>query len=173
MISHAIGCGIPRVASLTSGLSLPITPFAVRLWGWSENSLELERAKTDEKPYGTDPSKSSLDAHLQSVAHRNSAFSQLKFSESFHCRASGSRMGQKARARALIKLAQCSSQARFRGSMSSRIPFTATVHRKNQSKIGFTSCNLHHSNGISAKLSRLVIRPSFHLKRRIASRAPR
>ncbi|PWN42416.1 hypothetical protein IE81DRAFT_136246 [Ceraceosorus guamensis] len=51
-----------------------------RLWGWAENSLELERAKSDEKPYGTDPSKSSLDSHLQSVAHRNSAFSQLKFS---------------------------------------------------------------------------------------------
>lgn len=30
---------------------------------------------------GTDASKSELDPYMQGVAHRNSAFSQLKFSE--------------------------------------------------------------------------------------------
>lgn len=52
----------------------------VRLWGWTENSLELSRAEK-EPGYGTDPSKSDLDPYMQGVAHRNSAFSQLKFSE--------------------------------------------------------------------------------------------
>ena len=32
------------------------------------------------KAAGTDPSKSDLTPYLQGVAHRNSAFSQLKFS---------------------------------------------------------------------------------------------
>ncbi|KAG8898952.1 hypothetical protein FRB99_007027, partial [Tulasnella sp. 403] len=55
----------------------------VRFWGWAENSREqkrdfeeLSKRAKDGKPlYG----ESDLDAHLQGVAHRNSAFSQLKF----------------------------------------------------------------------------------------------
>ncbi|KAG8942728.1 hypothetical protein FRC04_003558 [Tulasnella sp. 424] len=55
-----------------------------RFWGWSENSreqakdfAELSKRAQEGKPlYG----ESDLDAHLQGVAYRNSAYSQLKFS---------------------------------------------------------------------------------------------
>lgn len=53
---------------------------AVRLWGWTENSIEM--AKAEKEPgCGTDVSKSNLDPYMQGVAHRNSAYSQLQFSE--------------------------------------------------------------------------------------------
>lgn len=46
----------------------------------------MEQAKAEQESAagpapGTDASKSDLDPYLQGVAHRNSAFSQLKFSE--------------------------------------------------------------------------------------------
>lgn len=53
----------------------------VRLWGWSENGLEATRAEQEGPGYGTDGSQSDLDPYMQGVAHRNSAYSQLKFSE--------------------------------------------------------------------------------------------
>lgn len=56
-----------------------------RFWGWKENELEQQanQAAIDAgiKPPGTDPSKSDLTPYMQGVAHRNSAFSQLKFSK--------------------------------------------------------------------------------------------
>ena len=56
-----------------------------RFWGWRENELEqaANQAAIDAgiKPPGTDPSKSDLTPYMQGVAHRNSAFSQLKFSK--------------------------------------------------------------------------------------------
>jgi hypothetical protein len=52
----------------------------VRLWGWRENAIEVSRAEK-EPGYGVDGSKSDLDPYMQGVAHRNSAYSQLKFSE--------------------------------------------------------------------------------------------
>ena len=56
-----------------------------RFWGWKENELEQQahQAALDAgiKPPGTDPSKSDLTPYMQGVAHRNSAFSQLKFSK--------------------------------------------------------------------------------------------
>lgn len=63
--------------TLTRGLTL----ITVRLWGWRENAIEVSRAEK-EPGYGTDGSKSDMDAYMQGVAHRNSAYSQLKFSES-------------------------------------------------------------------------------------------
>ncbi|SPO31093.1 related to NADH-ubiquinone oxidoreductase 21 kDa subunit [Ustilago trichophora] len=55
-----------------------------RFWGWKENEIEqaANQAALDAgiKPPGTDPSKSDLTPYMQGVAHRNSAFSQLKFS---------------------------------------------------------------------------------------------
>ena len=46
----------------------------------------MEQAKAEQESAtgpapGTDASQSDLDPYLQGVAHRNSAFSQLKFSE--------------------------------------------------------------------------------------------
>lgn len=42
----------------------------------------MEVARAEKEPgYGTDASKSDLDPYMQGVSHRNSAFSQLKFSE--------------------------------------------------------------------------------------------
>lgn len=52
----------------------------VRLWGWTENGVELARAEK-EPGYGADGSKSNLDPYMQGVAHRNSAYSQLQFSK--------------------------------------------------------------------------------------------
>lgn len=56
-----------------------------RFWGWKENEVEQKahQAAIDAgvKPPGTDPSKSDLTPYMQGVAHRNSAFSQLKFSK--------------------------------------------------------------------------------------------
>jgi len=56
-----------------------------RFWGWKENELEqaAHKALVDEgkMPTGTDPGKSDLTPYMQGVAHRNSAFSQLKFSK--------------------------------------------------------------------------------------------
>ncbi|UZJ53205.1 hypothetical protein CBS101457_002525 [Exobasidium rhododendri] len=51
-----------------------------RLWGWSENGVEKSRAEQEGPGYGTDGSKSDMDPYMQGVAHRNSAYSQLKFS---------------------------------------------------------------------------------------------
>lgn len=56
---------------------------AVRLWGWKENALEVERdhaelsalAAAGQPLYG----KSDLPEYIQGVAHRNSLWSQLKF----------------------------------------------------------------------------------------------
>ncbi|KIO25844.1 hypothetical protein M407DRAFT_75202, partial [Tulasnella calospora MUT 4182] len=58
-----------------------------RFWGWTENSreqakdfAELSKRAQEGKPlYG----ESDLDGHLQGVAYRNSAYSQLKFCQSF------------------------------------------------------------------------------------------
>lgn len=56
-----------------------------RFWGWRENEIEQQAHKAaldaGVKPPGTDPSKSDLSEYMQGVAHRNSAFSQLKFSK--------------------------------------------------------------------------------------------
>lgn len=57
-----------------------------RFWGWTENEKEQTVAKAladaGIKPPGTDTSDSDLTPYMQGVAHRNSAFSQLKFSTS-------------------------------------------------------------------------------------------
>lgn len=102
----------------------------MRLWGWSENEAELNRAK-EEAP-DTFPSTgrtSSLDPYMQGVAHRNSVWSQLKFSESF---------GQVA-LRGEVEVADewnvahpAFSQAYFLGSTSSTTRTTA--HRQRTSR---------------------------------------
>lgn len=53
----------------------------LRLWGWAENEGEVKRA-VQEGPemWYTTGKDSSLDPYLQGVAHRNSVWSQLKFS---------------------------------------------------------------------------------------------
>ncbi|PWN19935.1 hypothetical protein BCV69DRAFT_249854, partial [Microstroma glucosiphilum] len=53
---------------------------SMRLWGWTENEPELKRAIEEGPEAFGDVTKSSLDPYLQGVAHRNSVWSQLKFS---------------------------------------------------------------------------------------------
>ncbi|KAN0062545.1 hypothetical protein ACQY0O_005077 [Thecaphora frezii] len=69
---------------LAGGFLLAYQRSSFRFWGWTENEVEQAKAKADIaagiKPPGTDPSQSDLTPFLQGVAHRNSAFSQLKFS---------------------------------------------------------------------------------------------
>ncbi|CAO1625673.1 unnamed protein product [Parajaminaea phylloscopi] len=54
---------------------------SLRLWGWRENQREVDRA-SQEAPdaFPVTGKSSSLDPYLQGVAHRNSVWSQLKFS---------------------------------------------------------------------------------------------
>lgn len=70
---------------LCGGFLFAYQQTSFRFWGWKENELEQQanQAAIDAgiKPPGTDPTKSDLSPHLQGVAHRNSAFSQLKFSK--------------------------------------------------------------------------------------------
>ena len=55
---------------------------SVRLWGWQENAIEVKRAEEQgNSAPGLDTSKSDMSPYMQGVAHRNSAFSQLKFSK--------------------------------------------------------------------------------------------
>lgn len=65
----------------------------VRLWGWAENEPEVKRAIEEGPEAFVDVAKSSLDPYLQGVAHRNSVWSQLKFSE-WKKKSSGSPPGQ-------------------------------------------------------------------------------
>lgn len=56
--------------------------FLVRLWGWQENAIEVKRAEEQgASAPGLDTSNSDMSPYMQGVAHRNSVFSQLKFSE--------------------------------------------------------------------------------------------
>ncbi|KAJ1599540.1 hypothetical protein NDA14_004195 [Ustilago hordei] len=69
---------------LCGGFLFAYQQTSFRFWGWKENELEQQANQAainaGIKPPGTDPTKSDLSPHLQGVAHRNSAFSQLKFS---------------------------------------------------------------------------------------------
>ncbi|PWN48651.1 hypothetical protein IE53DRAFT_333322 [Violaceomyces palustris] len=69
---------------LTGGFLFAYQRSSFRFWGWRENEIEQAREKAELaagiKPYGTDPSQSDLTPFMQGVAHRNSVFSQLKFS---------------------------------------------------------------------------------------------
>ncbi|PWN26673.1 hypothetical protein BDZ90DRAFT_253314 [Jaminaea rosea] len=53
---------------------------SLRLWGWTENEAEVNRAK-EEAPdaFPSTGKTSSLEPYMQGVAHRNSVWSQLKF----------------------------------------------------------------------------------------------
>ncbi|KDN41327.1 hypothetical protein K437DRAFT_258315 [Tilletiaria anomala UBC 951] len=68
------------------GFLLAYQRSSFRLWGWSENEIEqslaskeLEVAKAG-GPLPAGYGQSDLSDYIQGVAHRNSAFSQLKFS---------------------------------------------------------------------------------------------
>lgn len=65
----------------------------VRFWGWRENELEVQRDAADAEAAGGSRPTSDLTPYMQGVAHRNSAFSQLKFSEYARERASASASG--------------------------------------------------------------------------------
>jgi len=53
----------------------------VRFWGWRENEVEQARASSEDPSNIPGFGESDLSPYMQGVAHRNSAFSQLKFSE--------------------------------------------------------------------------------------------
>lgn len=109
-----------------------------RFWGWRENEIEQQahQAAIDAgvKPPGTDPSKSDLTPYLQGVAHRNSAFSQLKFSKLTWPTSSSVATKPARRLFADRSFSRCSlvrllAQAHFLGSIWSTTHTTATTRR--------------------------------------------
>lgn len=68
-------------SSILAPLTFPSLYLVVRLWGWAENGPELKRAVEEGPEKWNDVTKSTLEPYLQGVAHRNSMWSQLNFSE--------------------------------------------------------------------------------------------
>lgn len=80
--SSKVRLGVPATLGVIGGFLLAYQRSSFRFFGWTENEVEQERdvkelsqRVKDGKPiYG----ETSLSPYLQGVAHRNSAFSQLK-----------------------------------------------------------------------------------------------
>lgn len=77
---------ISTFLGLCGGFLFAYQRSSFRFWGWTENEAEQAKAKAiaaaGRKPPGYDTSNSDLTPYMQGVAHRNSVFSQLKFSTS-------------------------------------------------------------------------------------------
>ncbi|KAI5475363.1 NADH:ubiquinone oxidoreductase 21kD subunit [Pseudohyphozyma bogoriensis] len=66
------------------GFLLAYQSSSLRLWGWKENAIEVERDQSELSKLASEGKplygETTLSPYIQGVSHRNSVWSQLKFS---------------------------------------------------------------------------------------------